>query len=73
MTVKEAYEITVHIMTDIDKEIATLRGKRDAYDEMRACLYSMMEQIDCRKAKCENCINHNYCDYEPQVESEDEE
>lgn len=21
-------------------------------------------KIDCNKTKCENCINHNYCDYE---------
>lgn len=36
MTIKEAYEIAVHKMTDIDKEIATLKGRRDAYDEMRS-------------------------------------
>lgn len=29
-------------------------------------------RISCKSAKCENCINHNYCDFEPQ-ESEDKE
>ena len=24
------------------------------------------EKINCKTAKCENCTNHNYCDYEPQ-------
>ena len=24
------------------------------------------EKIDCKSTKCENCINHNYCEYEPQ-------
>ena len=43
MTIKEAYEIAVHRITDIDKEIAALKGRRDAYDEMRSCLYSMMD------------------------------
>lgn len=23
------------------------------------------EIIDCKSTKCENCINHNYCDFEP--------
>lgn len=30
------------------------------------------EKINCKATKCENCQNHNYCDYEPQ-ESEVEE
>ena len=30
------------------------------------------EKINCKSTKCENCVNHNYCDYEPQ-ESEDKE
>jgi len=29
-------------------------------------------KIDCSKTKCENCTNHNYCDFEPQ-ESEVED
>ena len=24
------------------------------------------EKINCKSTKCDNCINHNYCDYEPQ-------
>ena len=24
------------------------------------------EKINCKTTKCENCKNHNYCDYEPQ-------
>ncbi len=24
------------------------------------------EKINCKTTKCENCQNHNYCDYEPQ-------
>ena len=24
------------------------------------------ERINCKSTKCENCINHSYCDYEPQ-------
>lgn len=28
------------------------------------------EKIDCKSTKCENCINHNYCDYEPQESDE---
>ena len=28
--------------------------------------------IDCEHTKCENCVNHNYCEYEPYPpESED--
>lgn len=27
-----------------------------------------IEKIDCSKTKCENCTNHNYCDYESQTE-----
>lgn len=25
-------------------------------------------KINCSKTKCENCTNHNYCDYEPQAD-----
>jgi hypothetical protein len=32
----------------------------------------IIEKINCKTTKCENCKNHNYCDYEPQ-ESEDKE
>ena len=28
------------------------------------------EKINCKATKCENCKNHNYCDYEPQERSE---
>ena len=24
------------------------------------------EKVNCKSIKCENCINHNYCDFEPQ-------
>ena len=30
------------------------------------------EKINCKTIKCENCKNHNYCDYESK-ESEDKE
>ena len=30
------------------------------------------KKINCKSTKCENCINHNYCDYEPR-ESENKE
>lgn len=30
------------------------------------------EKINCKATKCENCKNHNYCDYEPR-EREDKE
>lgn len=29
------------------------------------------EKISCKATKCENCKNHNYCDYEPQERSEE--
>lgn len=68
MTIKEVYEITVNRLEDIEKEIATLKGRRDAYGEMRGCLYSMMtEEVDCNNTECKNCTNHNYCDYETQT------
>jgi hypothetical protein len=25
-----------------------------------------IKKINCKTTKCENCINHNYCDYESQ-------
>ena len=28
------------------------------------------EKINCKSTKCENCVNHNYCDYEPQESEE---
>lgn len=28
------------------------------------------EKINCKTTKCENCQNHNYCDYEPQESEE---
>lgn len=28
------------------------------------------EKINCKSTKCENCKNHNYCDYEPQETKE---
>lgn len=28
------------------------------------------ERINCKSTKCENCTNHNYCDYEPQEREE---
>lgn len=28
------------------------------------------EKINCKSTKCENCINHNYCDFEPQESEE---
>lgn len=28
------------------------------------------EKINCKSIKCENCQNHNYCDYEPQESEE---
>lgn len=30
------------------------------------------KKVNCKSTKCDNCINHNYCDFEPQ-ESEDKE
>lgn len=44
MTIKEVYEFTVNRLEDIDQEIATLKGRRDVYNEMRGCLYSIMEE-----------------------------
>ena len=28
------------------------------------------ERINCKSTKCENCQNHNYCDFEPQESEE---
>ena len=28
------------------------------------------EKINCKTTKCKNCINHNYCDFEPQESEE---
>lgn len=28
------------------------------------------KKVNCKSTKCENCINHNYCDYEPQESEE---
>lgn len=28
------------------------------------------EKINCKATKCENCQNHNYCDFEPQESEE---
>lgn len=33
-----------------------------------------LEEVNCKNTKCNNCVNHNYCDYEPyKAESEDKE
>lgn len=31
------------------------------------------KKVNCKSTKCENCINHNYCDYEPQESEVKEE
>jgi hypothetical protein len=36
----------------IDKHISELKGEQK------------IEKVDCDKTDCNNCINHNYCDYE---------
>ena len=28
------------------------------------------EKVNCKSTKCDNCINHNYCDFEPQESEE---
>ena len=35
-------------------------------DDERQYVPQESEKINCKTTKCENCQNHNYCDYEPQ-------
>ena len=46
MTTKEAYEIAVRRIEDIDIKIAELKGKREGYNEMRQVTYEMMCSMD---------------------------
>lgn len=58
---------------DIPAEEMTLEQAKQAVKDLRKiCLKSIVEseKINCKTTKCQNCKNHNYCDYEPQ-ESED--
>lgn len=58
---------------DIPAEEMTLEQARQAVKDLRKiCLKAIVEseKINCKTTKCQNCKNHNYCDYEPQ-ESED--
>ena len=48
--------------------IKELKKERD--ELMKDIIDTAEKKIDCVIAKCENCTNHNYCDYEQQ-ESED--
>lgn len=53
----------------------------DNIDELHYCFYcgakmvepQKSEKINCKSTKCENCINHNYCDFEPQESEEQTE
>lgn len=51
MTAKEAYNIAVHRIEDIDKKIAELYGKSDAYNEMRQVSFEMMTEEEKEEGK----------------------
>lgn len=76
----EAYKITAEM--NLKKIIAESREVAQALNEFADNLEQIekkyaepqeSEKISCKTVKCENCPNHNYCDYEPQTESEDKE
>ena len=46
MTIKELYDATVRRINEIDMELAELRGKRKAYDDVRLDLFGMIEDMD---------------------------
>ena len=48
-TALSTYELAVARIAEIDKEIAALKGKREAYDEMRSCLYELAQKEKAEK------------------------
>jgi hypothetical protein len=73
--------IRQHLLDEHDKEIGVLKAKVYAYEKIIAnSNFAPMivkekpivrnektesELIDCESTKCENCVNHNECEYEP--------
>jgi hypothetical protein len=64
-SVGEGVKVT-YIYTDYDKSVidrieeelrSKINGTRAESEDS--------EKINCKTTKCENCTNHNYCDYEP--------
>ena len=71
------YEITAEM--NLKKIIAESREVAQALTEFADNLERIekkyaepqeSEKINCKTTKCENCENHNYCDYEPQERSD---
>lgn len=57
-----------------DRRIAKEEGKIIGADYMLQRFFNVLqtevepqeiEKVNCKSTKCDNCINHNYCDYEP--------
>ena len=66
---------------DCNRRIAEENGKITGADYMLQRFLDVLrtevnpqesEKINCKTTKCENCKNHNYCDYEPQERSDKE-
>ena len=54
------------------KNIVGIFRKDNGFIELLYIELQESEKIDCKATKCENCQNHNYCDYEPQERSDKE-
>ena len=50
------------IMTE--KEDSNTKSEDDLEEE-RWLISAACDRVNCDKTKCNNCVNHNYCDYEP--------
>lgn len=69
-------QIMLEKIEDIRAEIKALDSPFGSfgewYDAINECLNVIdkhisgkeMSKIDCNKTSCNNCVNHNYCDYE---------
>jgi hypothetical protein len=73
------YEITaeMHLKKFIDETREVAQALNEFADnleqiEKKYAEPQESEKINCKTTKCENCKNHNYCDYEPQERSDKE-
>lgn len=64
-----AYEITAElvlkpVIAEAREVAQALNEFADALERIDTKYSSEPERVDCETTKCENCINHRYCDYE---------
>ena len=60
-----SYPFSDMLLDDVQKIIDKYREGKEIEEQEKWLISAKCERVNCEKTKCENCVNHNYCDYEP--------